>query len=233
MFNGRLLEIACLALPVLVLTACGGGGGDNAQAPIVDNCNSTSLLENGACRTFATRLDERAPTPFVEDDLPVSLEVVIFQPLQGSRFPTLVFHHGSTGDGSDASRFGITFTSKAIASYFVEHGWMVVFPQRRGRGMSDGRYDEGFNADRSAYSCEEVPALAGAEHALEDLDVLTDWLRNRSDVDTTRMLVGGTSRGGILSVVHVARRPDVYLGAVNFVGGWLGEGCGDHRTVNE
>jgi hypothetical protein len=30
----------------------------------------------------------------------------------------------------------------------------------------------------------------------------------------------------------VARRPDVYLGAVNFVGGWLGEGCGDHREVN-
>ena len=46
------------------------------------------------------------------------------------------------------------------------------------------------------------------------------------------MLVGGTSRGGILSVAHVARRPDVYLGAVNFVGGWLAEGCEDYRSVN-
>jgi hypothetical protein len=30
----------------------------------------------------------------------------------------------------------------------------------------------------------------------------------------------------------VAHRPDVFLGAVNFVGGWLGEGCGDYLDVN-
>jgi hypothetical protein len=46
------------------------------------------------------------------------------------------------------------------------------------------------------------------------------------------MLVGGTSRGGILSVAYTARRPEVYLGAINFVGGRLGEGCGDFRPVN-
>jgi predicted peptidase len=54
----------------------------------------------------------------------------------------------------------------------------------------------------------------------------------RADVDTTRLLISGTSRGGILSVAYVARRPEVYLGAINFVGGWLGEGCGDFETVN-
>ena len=30
----------------------------------------------------------------------------------------------------------------------------------------------------------------------------------------------------------MARRPDVYLGAINFVGEWLSEGCGDYRAVN-
>ncbi len=98
--------------------------------------------------------------------------------------------------------------------------------------MSDGLYDEGFKPDRRAYSCEEDLALGGAERALDDLDAATNWLRDPADVDTTRMLVGGTSRGGILTVAYVARRPEVYLGAVNFVGGWLGEGCGDYRSVN-
>jgi hypothetical protein len=109
---------------------------------------------------------------------------------------------------------------------------MVAFPQRRGRGMSDGLYDEGFKPDRSGYSCEANLALAGAAHALDDLNAITDWIRGRADVDTTRMLVGGTSRGGILSVAHIAERPDVYLAAINFVGGWIAEGCGDHRVIN-
>jgi len=67
---------------------------------------------------------------------------------------------------------------------------------------------------------------------VDDLDAAVDWLRNRTDVDTTRMLAAGASRGGVLSLVHLARRPDVYIGAVNFVGGWLGEGCGDYLDVN-
>jgi len=218
---------------LLVLTACGGEGGPATIAePVGDSCGQTSVLENGVCQTFAVRVDERAPTPFTENGQPVSLEVVLFRPLEDGRYPTVVFHHGSTGNGSDPSRFGLTFTSKSITRYFVERGWMVAFPQRRGRGRSDGLYDEGFKPDRSAYSCQEDLALGGAAHALEDLNVITDWIRSRTDVDTTRMLVGGASRGGILSVAHVAQRPEVYLGAVNFVGGWISEGCGDYRSVN-
>lgn len=233
--DSRLLALACLTFLLMVMTACGGAGGGNVAMgpePVADSCNLTSILENGVCRTFATRIDERAPTPFSEAGQPISLEVVLFKPLGEGRFPTIMFNHGSTGDGSDPSKFGLTFTSKTIVRYFVERGWMVAFPQRRGRGLSDGLYDEGFKPDRSAYSCTEDLALGGAERALEDLDVATDWLRGRADVDTTRMLVGGSSRGGILSVAYVARRPEVYFGAINFVGGWLGEGCGDYRSVN-
>jgi dienelactone hydrolase len=178
------------------------------------------------------RVDARATTDFVEDGRAVTLEVVLFRPLEDGRYPTVVFHHGSTGNGSDPSLYGQTFTSKAVAQHFVERGWMVAFPQRRGRGRSDGLYDEGFTDGRSGYSCEGSRALAGAERALDDLDAVTSWLRARADVDITRMLVAGTSRGGILSVAHAARQPDAYLGAVNFVGGWLGEGCGEFRSVN-
>jgi len=233
--NNRLLALACVVYLLLVLAACGGsdGGMTVLPEPVADNCSAVSIPENGTCRTIAVQLDERMPTPFVENGQPVSLEVILFQPLEGERFPTIVFHHGSTGSGSDPSLFGITFTSKSLVRYFVAKGWMVVFPQRRGRGQSDGLYDEGFKQDRSAYSCDANLALAGAAHALDDLDVITDWVRGRADADTTRMLVGGTSRGGILSVAHISRRPDVYLGAINFVGGWIAEGCGDYRTVNE
>ena len=233
LINNRLLALACIVFVLLVLAACDGGGAERVvREPIIDDCDATSVLEEGVCRTFATLVNERIDTPFAYLGEAVTLEVLLFKPLVDGRYPTLVFHHGSTGNGSDPARFGLTFFSKTVAQYFVERGWMVAFPQRRGRGQSDGLYDEGFTPDRSGYSCDADLALGGAAHALEDLDVITDWLRNRMDVDTTRLLIGGTSRGGILAVAHVAQRPDVYRAAINFVGGWIAEGCGDHRTIN-
>lgn len=219
---------------LVVIAACEGGGDGVAQQPepVDPICDSTSVLENGVCRVFAERIDARATTPLVEDGESVELEVVLFKPLEGERFPLLVVNHGSTGNGSDPSRFGETFVHKPTSLHFVERGWMVAYPQRRGRGKSDGLYDEGFTPNRSGYSCNAAIALAGAERALEDIDAFTDWLRMRADVDTTRMFLSGTSRGGILSIAYLARRPEVYLGAINFVGGWLGEGCGDYAAVN-
>jgi dienelactone hydrolase len=224
---------------LLATAGCGGGSGGDAgggQAtpppPPPETCTETSDLVDGICQPFAIREDARATTTFVEDGQPVTLEVVLFRPLGDGPYPTVVFHHGSTGNGSDPSRFGLTFTSKPVTRFFTQRGWMVAFPQRRGRGRSDGLYDEGFTPDRRSYSCEATAALAGAERAMDDIDAATEWLRMRADVDTRRMLIGGTSRGGILSVAFVARRPEVYLGAVNFVGGWIEQGCGDHRVIN-
>lgn len=232
LLNSRLLAVVCVVLVLLALSACGGGGDTQAGAAQPIACGPVAVPENDSCRVFARLVEERAPTPFIENGAAVELEIVYFQPLTGDRHPTLVFHHGSTGNGSDPSLFNLTFTSKSVAQFFVDRGWMVAFPQRRGRGRSDGLYDEGFQKDRSAYSCVVTESLQGADRALSDLDAITNWIRNRSDVDTTQMLVGGTSRGGILSIAHVARRPDVYLGALNFVGGWISEGCGDHLAIN-
>jgi dienelactone hydrolase len=185
---------------------------------------------------FAAVNASRVPTQWVEAGAAVTLNMVTYRPLV-SRFgagpyPTLVFHHGSTGNGDNAALFPLVFTNETIAQGFTERGWMVVFPQRRGRGGSGGTYDEGFTADRSRYSCEQVPALAGLDRALADADVITDFVRALPDADATRLLIAGQSRGGILSAAHAARRPLVYRAAINFVGGWLGELCVDAVPVN-
>lgn len=228
---------AALAL-VLAAAGCGGGGGDGGGSPGTpppapsSNCAAGSAWDGTVCKLFATVTTVRAPTPYVEGGAPIELEVVLYTPPGAGPFPTVMFNHGSTGDGSNPSLFDDTFTSEAVARFFAERGWLTAFPQRRGRGGSGGLYDEGFTASRSGYSCEAAVALAGAERALADLDAAVDYLRSRADVDSTRMLVAGTSRGGILSIAHLARRPEAYRGGINFVGGWLGEGCGDHAAVN-
>lgn len=209
------------------------GGVVIASATARAGCESASAWDAQRCLPFAIRHTERAATPFVENGQPVTLEVVFFTPLAGTPpWPAVIFNHGSTGNGSDPSLFRQTFTSEPIAKFFADRGWMVAFPQRRGRGQSDGLYDEGFLPDRSAYSCVAAQSLPGFDRALADLDAATDHLRARPDVDTARFVEAGTSRGGILSIAHVAGRPADFRGAINFVGGWLGEGCGEYLVVN-
>ncbi len=219
------LAAARVVALALMLAGCGGNAG-------AVTCGPGTTPDGSHCRVFATRSVERIPTPWVEEGRPVTLVMVVYKPLSPGPYPTLIFHHGSTGNGDNPVLFGQVYSSETVAQTFADMGWMVLFPQRRGRGGSDGLYDEGFEPDRSRYSCRQELALPGLAHALEDAEVIYQHVRARADVDDSLLLVGGVSRGGILAMAHAAQQPEAYRGVVNFVGGWLGEGCVDAVAVN-
>lgn len=177
-------------------------------------------------------LIEWAPTGLFENGKEISLEVVIFKPKGEGPFPTVMFNHGSTGFGDNPAKFKITYTAKEFAKFFTERGWLVAFPQRRGRGQSGGIYDEGFEPDRSHYTCSTKLSLAGLERALQDLDTVVRYLKSRSYVDSKKMLIGGQSRGGILSIVYAGTRTHPFKGVINFVGGWISEGRFSAKDIN-
>lgn len=182
-----------------------------------------------------TRSVDRVPTPWTENGQTQTLEMVVYQPIgkgQGP-FPTLIFNHGSTGNGDRPELFRYTFSAPTVTRYFTDIGWQVLFPQRRGRGKSDGLYDEGFRADRSGYACQTNISLAGLDRAQVDMDVVMDHVVQRKDVDTTRMLIGGVSRGGILSASFAGTRRIGFKGVINFVGGWMGERCSYAESINQ
>jgi predicted peptidase len=58
-----------------------------------------------------------------------------------------------------------------------------------------------------------------------DLGVVTDGLAKRSDIDPKRVVIAGVSRGGLLSLAFAARNPGSFVGAINFVGGWMDQEC--------
>jgi dienelactone hydrolase len=160
------------------------------------------------------------------------LEIIAAKPQHQGPYPTIIFNHGSTGVGRNKSVYKRTWCPLVAANYFVERGWMILFPQRRGRGKSGGTYGEGLATDGSGYSCNVEIALAGFERAVEDLDAVVHHLRERSDVDQSQLAIGGASRGGILSIAYAGMRPAVFRGAINFNGGWLGRACANHEIVN-
>lgn len=175
---------------------------------------------------------ELVTTSLIEDGKPVRLELLVSKPQGAGPFPTVVFNHGSTGRGNNPELFRRSQSSPALAAYFVERGWMVIFPQRRGRGASDGRYDEGFEPDRSRYTCHPNVSLAGLDRAIEDLDAAMSHIKARPDVRPDRMLIAGQSRGGILAIAYAGERRESFIGVVNFVGGWSGEACMNATRIN-
>lgn len=172
--------------------------------------------------------------PVTIDGEHVRLEMRVYEPTAGAPAPTLVFNHGSTGTGTNPAAFTRLLDFPEVARFFVARGWAVVIPARRGRGGSDGRYDEGFAANRAlGYACDPVLSVAGADRALRDIEAAMGAILTMPFVDPTRVVIGGQSRGGILSVAYAGQHPRQVKGVINFVGGWNGARCPIAATINQ
>jgi hypothetical protein len=66
---------------------------------------------------------ERAMVPVAIDGEQVRLATITYKPSGNGPFPTLIFHHGSTGDGRDPAVFARSYDPKALAGWFTARGW--------------------------------------------------------------------------------------------------------------
>ncbi len=174
----------------------------------------------------AALAQQASMVPVTVDGQIVRLQMRIYVPPAGGPAPTLVFNHGSTGSGLDPQRFTRPIDFPALAQFFVQRGWAVVMPARRGRGGSEGEYDEGFETIRAlGYACDPARAIPGADRALRDIEAAMAAILTMPFVDRNRVVIGGQSRGGILSVAYAGLHPEQIKGVINFVGGWSGSRC--------
>lgn len=156
----------------------------------------------------------------------LSLEAFLYRPASTGPLPVLVFNHGSTGAGRVSPSDTQNYRYPEVARFFVERGWAVLIPMRRGRGGSGGEYLE-------RYDCDRAILTAGVERAVEDLDAVLAFVAAQPWADSTRLLLGGMSRGGLLAVVYPSRRAVAARGVVSFAGGWTVERCDGRTRFNE
>ena len=83
---------------------------------------------------------ERSMVPVTIDGEQVKLAVISYKPAGSGPFPTLVFHHGSTGRGNDPSIFARPYEARVVGR-MVHHTWMggrasvASRPRRIGRSL--------------------------------------------------------------------------------------------------
>lgn len=149
----------------------------------------------------------------------LKLEATLYRPSLDGKFPIIIFNHGSTGMGRIPS---LTTRYEAQAYYFLKRGYTFISPMRKGRGASEGRYDLS-----EPETCDSNAVSYGVASGIEDLDGVFEYLLSQPYVDSNNILISGISRGGYLSVIYSAKGKFKHKikGAINFVGGWVGEGC--------
>lgn len=155
----------------------------------------------------------------------ITLEATLYRPAGAGPHAALLFNHGSTGGGTVAP--SVTLRQSRQAQFFVERGFAVLAPMRRGRGTSEGAHAE------HEGTCDPDLLGAGLTRAIEDVDAAMAYLRAQPWADPARVLVAGQSRGGILAVAYAARRPGAVRGVINFAGGWTSQRCDEaDRSFN-
>src|SRR3954469_22661801 len=170
-------------------------------------------------RMEATRVVKDA-----QDTGTIRLVSYVYRPVKNDRHEVVLFSHGSTG-GLVTSPKEPAVPPAPVVRFFVSRGYTLVAPQRRGRGESSGAYVE--ECSVFTRECTVADQLALTDRALHEalLDtsaVIDQVIAGRLARVDSKILAAGWSRGGFLSLLLAAERPQLVNAVVNFSGGWHG-----------
>lgn len=141
----------------------------------------------------------------------VHLETTVYRPDGAGPFPLILLNHGSPGDADDRKKPRTRFYEQS--RWFVQQGYAVIIPMRRGYAQSGGQWSEGYK------TCADPDYLNAGFTTANDMAAVLKYFRDQSFVDLKRVVVVGQSAGGFGSLALASRNPDGVLGVINFAGG--------------
>ncbi|WP_244534565.1 prolyl oligopeptidase family serine peptidase [Hyphomicrobium sp. CS1GBMeth3] len=162
-------------------------------------------------------------TVFRPDDEPRADGVAV-------RHPLVVINHGT----SDATRLAVAMPVYYwLSRWFVERGYVVVLPQRRGHGATGGPMAE------SIGSCANPDHYLSGLAAADDIGSTVDYMSEQPFVVPGEAIVVGISSGGWASLALAARNPESVRAVINIAGGRGGRPfgqnvdsvCGEDRLI--
>jgi pimeloyl-ACP methyl ester carboxylesterase len=144
----------------------------------------------------------------------VPLRTTVFKPHDDAsdvpvRHPLAIINHGSD-EGREATSMPVFYW---LSRWFIERGYVVVLPQRRGHGATGGE------AKESQDSCADPDHYASGSEAANDIEGVLRFMRHQDFIEPARVVVVGVSTGGWGALALAARNPEGVRLIVNFAGG--------------
>jgi len=152
------------------------------------------------------------------------LRATVFRPHSSNneRQPMVVINHGSDDQTRESVSMPVFYW---LSKWFVDRGYVVVLPQRRGHGATGGDMAEGGD------TCANPDHYGAGLAAADDIESALRYFAGQPFVDPARIVVAGVSTGGWAALGLAARNlPGVGL-IVNFAGGRGGHAYGQPRVV--
>jgi dienelactone hydrolase len=147
-----------------------------------------------------------------------------------ARHPLVVINHGT----SDATRLAVAMPVYYwLSRWFVERGYVVVLPQRRGHGATGGPMAE------SIGTCADPDHMRSGLAAADDIQGAVDYMSAQPFVEPGEAVVVGISSGGWASLALASRNPGNVRAVINIAGGRGGRPfgrrvdavCGEQRLL--
>lgn len=138
---------------------------------------------------------------------PVTLHVNLVTPDGPGPFPLVVFNHGS--NGIPALQASYDYDHHMGTYYFLSRGYAVASPMLRGFGGSGGHQNDDFGCRLDA----------AARDNAKDILAVVDQLAKLPKLDTSRIVVAGSSFGGWNALAVGSMRDARVKAVVNFHGG--------------
>jgi len=149
------------------------------------------------------------------------LKGFLWKPTGPGPFPAVLFNHGSGTDAAHTAGMTLTETAEKLAVPFVKHGYALLYPCRRGQGLSTDQAP--FMRDRLKHE-EEAKGKEARQHLqfvlmnteqLDDVLASLTLLKTVPGIDPRRIVVAGHSFGGQLTLL-AAERDESIKAAVTF-----------------
>jgi dienelactone hydrolase len=140
----------------------------------------------------------------------LKIEAYVYKPEGAGPFPAVIYNHGSR-----AGRERVEMPFVYVGAMLGAGGYVVVVPERRGYGRSEGKaFSEEIGDDRGSRYVNRLQEEA------DDVIAAAELAKAQPYVDGTRISVMGWSFGGIVSVFAASRGP-AFGAVVDQAGGAL------------
>jgi len=159
-------------------------------------------------------------------DAQVPLRATVFRPAEVAgnheRLPLVMINHGSDAFTREAVAMPVFYW---LSRWFVDRGYVVLLPQRRGHGATGGELAEGRD------TCANPDHVGSGQAAADDIEAALLFMARQSFIDASRLVVAGVSTGGWGALALAARNPPGLQLVVNFAGGRGGHAYGRENVV--